>query len=164
VRPRISYGFVIIGALVVTAALLVLYSNSQARRQATQQAHIHLQRGIRLFNKKAFPHAEAELRKALRANKQDWTAPFYLGAIRIEQKQHQRAIPFLERALTNNPQEPKILNALGVVYYNLGRLDMAKGYFMASIELDPTNTGARGLMESMAKLQWRAEQAASEED
>jgi hypothetical protein len=40
---------------------------------------------------------------------------------------------------------------------------MAKGYFWASLALDPGSTAAKGMVETMAKLQWRAAQAASAE-
>jgi Flp pilus assembly protein TadD len=147
----------------MVAALVVFFLDWQASREALQRAQVHLKRGIHLYQQKAFPGAELELRRALRANPDEWKAPFYVGAIQIEKKRYGMAIPYLERALTLNPTEPKILNALGVAYFKLGRLDMAKGYFWASLEADPTNKDAKGLMESMAKLQWRAAQAAAAE-
>ncbi len=100
----------------------------------------------------------------MRGNARDWKAPFYVGAIEIERGRYELAIPYLERALNLNPMEPKILNALGVVYFKLGRLDMAKGYFWASIDLDPAGRDAAGLMETMARLQWRTSQAAGAKD
>jgi Flp pilus assembly protein TadD len=147
----------------IIAALVFFADNFQARRESVQRAEVHLKRGIHLYQQKAYAGAELELRRALRANRDDWKAPFYVGAVQIERRRFDMAIPYLERALTLNPTEPKILNALGVVYFKLGRLDMAKGYFWASLELDPANSAAKGLMESMAKLQWRAAQVAESE-
>ena len=63
-----------------------------------------------------------------------------------------------------DPNDAGALNNLGVVYFKLDRLDMAKGYFWASLDLDPTNTEAKGLMETMAKLQRRAARTAAVEN
>jgi Flp pilus assembly protein TadD len=162
-RFRVASAFLIVSGVAIVAALVVV-DNFRARRESVQRAQMHLKRGIHLYQQKAFPAAELELRRALRANREDWEAPFYVGAVQIERKRYGMAIPYLERALTLNPTEPKILNALGVVYFKLGRIDMAKGYFWASLEADPTNKDAKGLMETMAKLQWRAAQAAASEE
>lgn len=78
---------------------------------------------------------------------------FLSGAGNFELKRYNAAIPFLERALFLAPTEQKIYNMLGVIYYKLGQLDMAKGYFSAYRELDPDNMNARGMIETMAKLQ-----------
>lgn len=129
--------------------------------EAERQATLHLENGINLYHQKALPQAEQALRQVLRSDLEDWRTFFYLGAIQIDLKRFEMAIPFLERALMLNPDEPKILNAMGVTYFKLGRLDMAKGYFWASLDLDPTNSNTRGLMETMAKLQRRAELAES---
>jgi Tfp pilus assembly protein PilF len=145
-------------AVVLTVATIVaLLIDADARRQRDHRARIFLERGVRLYHKKDYPRAEFELRRALRADREDWKAPFYIGTIHIETKRFSRAIPYFEQALTLNTEEPRILNSLGVVYFNLGRLDLAKGYFAAALEVDPTNGDAKGLMESMAKLQRAAE-------
>jgi Flp pilus assembly protein TadD len=160
-RSRVASIFLIVCGFGIAVALVVFVRDWQARREGVQQAQVHLKRGVHLYQQKAFPGAELELRRALRGNPDDWKAPFYVGAVQIERKRFGMAIPYLERALTLNPTEPKILNALGVVYFKLGRIDMAKGYFWASLELDPDNNAAKELMESMAKLQWRAALAAA---
>jgi hypothetical protein len=41
---------------------------------------------------------------------------------------------------------------------------MAKGYFRASLRIDPTNEDAKGLMETMARLQRRAAKAEKKKD
>jgi Flp pilus assembly protein TadD len=150
-----------VGVLVTAVAVLALLRHTHDRRDTLERANARLERGMRLYHQKAYARAEVDLRRALRRNPDDWKAPFYVGVIQIERKRHGLAIPYLERALALNPREPRVLNALGVVYFKVGRLDMAKGYFAASLDLDPTNRDAKGLMETMAKLQRRAEQAAS---
>lgn len=151
-------------ALVITvAALLAWLFEAQARRDRVRKAQFHLDRGIHLYNQKALLDAELEFRRALRTDPKNWRAPFYVGAVEVALRRYGLAIPYLERALSLNPTEPKILNGLGVVYFKLGRIDMAKGYFWAALDLDPGNSDAKGLMETMAKLQLRAERAALSE-
>ena len=146
-----------LASVVAASALIVWLVEAQAHRDNVRIARLHLERGIKLYHQKAYVEAEGELRRALRADPTEWKAPFYVGAIQIERKRFALAIPYLERALTLNLTDPKILNALGVAYFKLGRLDMARGYFWASLDLDPSNRDAQGLMETMAKLQLRAE-------
>ena len=128
-----------------------------------QEAESHIQRGIQLYQQGAFPAAEVELNKTMEAYPDEWRAPFYLGIIKTFLKQFDQSIPYLEQAFLLNPTEPKIPNALGVAYYKLGRLDMAKGYFAVSLELDPANTDTKAIYDSMAKLQRRTRLAADKE-
>lgn len=164
-KLRLSSALIVVVLILAgaTASLSLLY-NARARSEAAHLAAVHLERGIGLYQRKDYVHAEGVLRRALRTNPDDWRAPFYVGVIQIERQRYGLAIPYLERALALNTREPKILNALGVVYFKLERLDMAKGYFWASLDLDPTNTEAKGLMETMAKLQRRAARTAAVEN
>lgn len=162
---RARYVIVVLAAslalAVVVATLVVQY---ETNRRRLQRAGAHLEQGMRLYHERDYRRAEATLRVALRENPKDWKAPFYVGAIETEWKRYELALAYFERALTLNPTNPKILNALGVLYFKLGRLDMAKGYFWASVDLDPTNRDAAGLVEAVARLQWRATQAAGAKD
>jgi Flp pilus assembly protein TadD len=124
---------------------------------------MHLQRGIQLHLNKKYLQAQGDLIRALRADPKDWKAPFYLGAGKFERKKYAAAVPFLERALSLAPTEQKIYKMLGVIYYKLGQLDMARGYFTAYFELDLNNKDARGMIETMAKLQRSTALAATKE-
>ena len=162
-RTNVLTALTVVAGMAGLAALtFFVLGEAQERQERLRIAQAHLARGIELFHRKDYVHAQAELRTTLRANPDEWSAPFYVGAIQIEERKYGIAIPYLERALVLKPSEPKILNALGVAYFKLGRLDMAKGYFTASIDLDPTNVGAKGLLETMAKVQRRAENAPAE--
>jgi Tfp pilus assembly protein PilF len=158
---RLKIVFSIAAVALIAAALLVYYQRTQARRQAIQQSQIHLQRGIELYHKKDYIHAQVELRKSLRAYPDEWRTHFYMATVMTQQKRYPLAIPYLEKALSLNPRETKILNAFGVIYFKLGRLDMAKGYFTAALDVNPADSQAKGLLETMEKLQSRAEKAAS---
>jgi Tfp pilus assembly protein PilF len=151
----------LLAAAVAVAAILIFTLYVRPHNQTIRQAQVHLQKGIDLYNKKVYIHAEQELRKALRANRKDWKAPFYMASVMVQTKRYGFAVLYLERALTLNPGEIKILNAFGVVYVKLGKLDMAKGYFAAALDINPADKQAKDLMGTMAKLQRRARQTAT---
>ncbi len=151
----------LVAVAVVVAAILIFTLYVRPHNQTLRQAQVHLQKGIDLYNKKDYLHAELELRKALRTNPREWNAPFYMASVMVQTKRYGFAVLYLERALTLNPGEIKILNAFGVVYFKLERLDMAKGYFTAALSIAPTNRQAKDFMETMAKLQRRSAQKAA---
>lgn len=160
IRKLVFYtGFITIAALTV----VWLAETELSRRDNLKIAQVHLQQGIRLHQQKAYLPAKKMLIQATRANPEAWQAFFYLGAGNFELKRYAAAIPFLERALSLAPAEQKIYKMLGVVYYKLGKLDMARGYFTAYFELDPDNIDARGMIDMMAKLQRSTLLAAKEE-
>ena len=148
-------------AVVVATTLTVGFRQytrrKQQREEAVRVAQLHLEQGMQLFRARSFVDAQEMFRQALRTNPDDWQAPYYVGRVQIELKQFGMAVPYLEKALTLKPADPRILTALGVSCFKLGQLDMARGYFWAALEADPDNSEARGLMESMAELQWEAE-------
>lgn len=154
---------IFITSIITVSALIVWIVEAELRHQNNLQiAQVHLQHGIHLHQQKAYLQAQGDLIQALRADPKDWQAPFYLGAGQMERKKYAAAIPFLELALTLDPTEQKIYKMLGVVYYKLGQLDMAKGYFTAYLDLDPGSSDARGLIASMTKLQRSIALAAAE--
>lgn len=146
----------LVGVVFAVFSVALLYTDFLTRREAAQEAESHVQRGIQLFQQGALAEAEAALNKSLHADPDEWRAPYYLGVIKTFVTQSEQAIPYLERAYALNPTEPKIPNALGVAYYKLGRLDLAKGYFAASLTLDPANKDTRGMVDNMVRLQRRA--------
>ena len=149
-----------IGVIVVGAALLMLIREIQLRHdERLESAHAALGFGIQLYQQGSFDAAQAELSKALEGNPGEWKAPFYLGIIQVQLRHYSLAIPYLDQAFILNPSEPKIPNALGVAYFKLDKLDLAKGYFATSLELDPANTDTKAMVETMTKLQRRAEQS-----
>jgi tetratricopeptide (TPR) repeat protein len=152
----------LISIITISALIAWIVDTQLSHRKNLQVAQVYLERGIYLHQQKAYLQAQGDLIQALRANPKDWQAPFYLGAGQMERKKYAAAVPFLEMALTLDPTEQKIYKMLGVIYYKLGQLDMAKGYFTAYLELDPGNSDARGLIASMAKLQRSVELAATE--
>ena len=155
---------VVLTSIVVTVAVLIIwFTEAQERHRDTlQMAQVNLEHGIQLHRQKQYLPAKKVLIQALRADPEAWEAAFYLGAGNFELKRYNAAIPFLERALFLAPTEQKRYKMLDVIYYKLGQLDMARGYFSAYRELDPDNYDARGMIETMAKLQRSTALAATE--
>ncbi len=150
----------LLAVAVVVVALAAAASEVRARRQNLAQARAHFERGLELYQQSAFPAARVEFRHALRADPGDWKPPFYVGVVEVHMQRYDAALLYLERALSLNPTEPKVARALGVAYFKLGRLDLAKGYFAASLEMDPSSADGRALLETMVRLERRAEMAA----
>ena len=152
-----------LGVIAFSIASVVIALDFIANRDGLVEAQAHVERGVHLYVNADYPKAQADFRRAMRLDPDEWKAPFYMGIIKIHLKNYSMAIPYLERALTLNPTEPKVSNALGTAYFKLDRLDMAKAYFGLSFELDPANKNAKAMFSSMAKLQRRVELAAVSE-
>jgi len=146
-------GLVVLGIVLIVATVVV-----PARQERLEAAQISLQRGIHLYQQGSYEAAQAELARAQEGDPDEWRAPFYRGIIQIHLENFSLAITHLEQAFNLDPDQPKTANALGVAYFKLGKLDLAKGYFSTSLELDPGNDETRAMVETMTRLQRRAEQ------
>lgn len=146
-------GLVVLGIVLIVASVIV-----PSRQERLETARIFLERGIHLYQQGAYEAAQADFAKAQESDPEEWRAPFYRGIIHIHRADFSQAITHLEHAFSLDPTQPKTANALGVAYFKLGKLDLAKGYFSTSLELDPGNDDTRAMVETMARLQRRAEQ------
>ena len=122
---------------------------------ASQEQHYEtaLQSGINAFNAKNYTQAIGELQQVPSAYGAGWHARYYEGSAHILLKDYEAAAPLLEEALSLNPANTRIMHALGVTYFKLGKLGLSKGYFAQVLEIDPTDAEARGLMDIMANLE-----------
>jgi tetratricopeptide (TPR) repeat protein len=57
----------------------------------------------------------------------------------IRQVDNSAAIPFLEKALENNPTNPEILGHLGLAFFNLGNYEKALEKWKNALDLDPNH-------------------------
>ena len=80
-------------------------------------------------------------------------ALYHQGSELILSKDYEAAADKLEQALVLSKEDTGTLYALGVVYYKLGNLKLAKGYFAAMLEINPNDETAKGLMDIMAGLE-----------
>lgn len=100
--------------------------------------------------------AERQLRAAITLDPRRWGAYFYLGNISFVQNRYGEAIPLFEKVLTLNPDFPEAYNALGIIYYKVGKLDLSRAYFEASLKLHD-NPQVKGLLDLVIQLQKRSE-------
>jgi Flp pilus assembly protein TadD len=91
--------------------------------------------------------------------RQEAKALYDQGSEHIQLKDYKSALESLEQAHVLNPEDTGTLFALGVVYYKLGNLKLAKSYFASVLELNPNDEQAKGLMDMMAKLERQTEAA-----
>ncbi len=70
-----------------------------------------------------------------------------LGLVFSRTSQDEKAVSYLERALTLRPPEAQILNALGESYRKLGNLGKAKESFQRSLDLDPEQPAVREILD-----------------
>lgn len=84
--------------------------------------------------------AEKHFRQAVELDQTLWKAHNFLGIIADRQRRHFEAISEYQAGLTLKPEEPAILNNLGVSYYLLGRYKEAVLAFELGAKAGPTNT------------------------
>ena len=95
--------------------------------------------------------------------RQEAKALYDQGSEHIKLKDYKSALESLEQAHVLNPEDTGTLYALGVVYYKLGNLKLAKSYFASVLEINPNDEQAKGLMDMMAKLERQTEAARTSE-
>ncbi len=57
----------------------------------------------------------------------------------IQEVENEAAVPFLRKALKNEPKNPEIFRLLGLAYFNLGQYNEALSHWTKSIKLDPSH-------------------------
>lgn len=67
----------------------------------------------------------------------------YLDAEReVKAKEYAKAIPLLERIITNDPRDADAHNLLGYSYRKTGNAKSALAYYQRALQLDPAHLGA----------------------
>lgn len=85
--------------------------------------------------------------------RQEAKALYDQGAEYIQLKDFESAVEILEQAHVLNPEDAGTLYALGVAYYKLGNVKLAKAYFTSVLEINPNDEQAKGLVDIMAGLE-----------
>ena len=148
----------LITALILAAAIAAVWAVWQS--QVRQKERVALQRqaieqGITLYRQAMYQDAMRAFESVPENTGGDWRLPYYQGATAVRLKDYHRAAHLLETAAALNREDAEVLYLLGVVYYKLGNLELAEGYFTAALELDPAHEQARGLLQVMVNLQQR---------
>ena len=144
----------VVGAMLLLGIAVALYYElSEEKPASIISKEIALEQGILFFDQKKYPEALKELEKIPASKVNDWRIPYYIGSSQMMLKEYQLAADSLEQALVLNNQQTGVLYALGVAYYKMGNLKLAKAYFAAVLEINPADGQAKGLMETMADLE-----------
>ena len=89
---------------------------------------------------------------------------FLLGNLKVHQGQPDKAIPYFERTLEENPRSASAHNALGAVYVNRdgGAADLARAeeHLLAASAINPTLMSVRYNLAQVREKQGRLDQAA----
>ena len=126
----------------------------QPERQAVSfQAGELLADGIGHYERKEYDLALEVLQQVPDGTVEEAQALYYAGSSYMMLKDYESAAVELEKALAVSPDSAGTLFALGVVYYKLGNLKLAKSYFASVLEINPGDEQAKGLMDIMAKLE-----------
>ena len=156
----------LIGIGVFLVALIFVANSLYRVEQRRQFGDVHavIDEGIAQFRAEQFELSVETLGSIPEDLVEDWHVPYYLGSAHIRLGDHEKGAAQLEKALVLNPSDKNILFALGVAYYKLGNLSLAKAYFASVLAVDPAHEEARGLMDIMAKLERYQTEADGEQD
>ncbi len=139
-------------ALLLTGVVLFIVLQPD-REPVSYSATELLADGIGHFERKEYDLALEVLRQVPEGLPESAQARYYEGSSHMMLQDYEAAVKSLEAALALEPRDTGVLYALGVAYYKLGNLAVAKGYFGAVLEINPNDEHAKGLMDIMAKLE-----------
>ena len=91
----------------------------------------------------AFALTSCSIVKQEKAKEEEWRYLYDLGMSSFYAKNYSEAIAYLYRASKVAPQEPRIWNALGIAYMEVGEPRKAEEAFRMALTSDPTFTEAK---------------------
>ncbi|MHC4221872.1 MAG: tetratricopeptide repeat protein [Planctomycetota bacterium] len=138
------------GALLILSLALWFIVIQPYQQNQVKLAEELLASGINLYNEKKFNETLDTLARIPSGSAEEAKARYYQGSAYMMLKDYELAVIHLEQALTLDNKNIGILYALGVAYYKLGNLKLAKGYFASVLEINPNDEQAKGLMDIMA--------------
>jgi Flp pilus assembly protein TadD len=151
---RSDMTFITLGILLIIAlGTATWYQVRPADAGADAEDRIRYEKGLKYFQMERYAEALSEFNAIKHADDTNWKLLYYRGSTLIKLGEFEEATHDLEHAFSINPDESTIPFATGVAYYKLGELGLAKGYFSATLKIDPSNEDARGLMDIMTDLE-----------
>jgi tetratricopeptide (TPR) repeat protein len=138
--------------LILSVAIWFLVPQPNQQNEAIKIEGL-LQSGIKLFKEKKYNETLETLALIPSGSAQETRARYYQGSAYIMLKDYESAIGYLEQALTLDGKDVGVLYSLGVTYYKLGNIKLAKSYFASVLEINPNDEQAKGLFDIMAKLE-----------
>ena len=140
--------------LAVSAVISVSFYKNYQQEKASEEQFV-IEKGIALYQQGRYSEVLQILGSIKPDSTGDWRIYYYKGAAAVRLKDYRSAATYLERAERLNTTDTQTLYLLGVVYFKLGNLKLAEGYFAATLEIDPGHEEAKGLMGVMSDLQKR---------
>lgn len=147
--------------LIVLIAAIWTYSDRTKLQKMSEHANRAIESGVALFNEEKYLEALDVFKGIPVGVEREWYARYYQGSAHIMLKDYQSAIPYLEQALALNPTETQVMHALGVAYFKMGKLNMAKAYYKSILEIVPQDNEARGLLEAITNMERRQAEIAN---
>jgi Flp pilus assembly protein TadD len=142
-----------VGALLLLSVALWFLVLQPDLHSVAKQEEVLLASGIRLFKEKKFNESLETLARIPSGSTQEAKARYYQGSAYMMLKDYESAADNLEQALVLDSQDVGVFYGLGVAYYKLGNLKLARGYFASVLEINPNDEHAKGLMDILAKLE-----------
>ncbi|MDH5633528.1 MAG: tetratricopeptide repeat protein [Gammaproteobacteria bacterium] len=112
-----------------------------------------LQTGITSFNNKQYQEALKSLEQIPSDVPQGAKARYFQGSAHLMLKDLESAVIYLEQALAIDSHDTGAMYALGVAYYKMGNIKLAKSHFASVLKLNPNDEQAKGLLDIMARLE-----------
>ena len=161
-----------VGAIAIAYWLLVQQPARQAEAARADQAL--LASGMQLYRDQRYEEAVAVFKRIHGESGRAAKARYYQGSALIMLQDYEAGAEQLEQSLSLDGSNAETRFALGVVYYKMGNLQLARGYFASVLQIEPQNDQDRarieeaaGLMDIMARFerqQASAPAAASDAD
>ena len=142
-----------VAIVLILSVVLWFFVLQPDRQENSGQWQTRLQTGIASFNEKQYRKALESLQTIPSDSAQGAKARYYQGSAHLMLKDFESAVTYLEQALALDSHDTGTMYALGVAYYKLGNLKLAKSYFASVLKLNPNDQQAKGLLDIMARLE-----------
>ena len=149
-RNILTAGSAAIAVAAVAYWMLVQQPARQAEAVRVEEAL--LASGVQLYNEKQFEKALQVFERVQGETDRAAKARFYQGNAHILLKDYASAAEQLEKSLSLNDRDADTRFALGVVYFKLGNLKLARAYFASVLEIEPESDRDRERREEAAGL------------
>jgi Flp pilus assembly protein TadD len=159
-----SRAAIVAGVALALSVALTMYWYSGVESRARAERQELLAQGVAQFEANEFEKALETLESIPAGQVEEWEVHYYIGSSHLMLQDYRLASESLEKALVLNHHDAGILYALGVAYYKLGNVELAKAYFASVLEINPDDRHAKGLMDIMAKLEQQAGSSTTSQD
>ena len=143
------------GSVAIAVAAIAYWTLVQQPARQAEAARVEqllLASGIQLYNDKELEKALQVFERIQGDSDRTAKARYYQGNAYILLKDYASAAEQLEKSLALNDRDADTRFALGVVYFKLGNLQLARAYFASVLAIEPESDEDREQMEDAAGL------------